>query len=102
MEITIGNKYKGESEKEIEITKEYLLENGGKLWEKEHVCRIYINDECMINAFKFTKMKDPKWAKEFKGIGKAKVWFDCADDTLHSDVGMIRVLFNSNYIECTK
>ena len=84
---------------------EKLIAAGGKLWSSKDgkVSRVYLNDDAIISAFGFVKVTGyAKYRNEYKGIGRAKVWFDCATETMHSDTGMIRVLFNQNDVACTK
>lgn len=86
----------------MELNKEMMINAGGKLWAKNNVERVYLNDKSIVELFGFKLMNNPKWADEFSGIGKSKVWFDAKKNTLHSDKGGIRAFFNQNNIKCVK
>lgn len=79
-----------------------LLEASAPIWEKEKIKRIYLNDDLIVKVFGFKLVETPKFLEEFKSIGKAKVWFDLNKKTFHADVGLVRVMFNSNKITCKK
>jgi hypothetical protein len=85
-----------------DLSKEMLIEAGGKHWEKGTLERVYLNDESIAKAFDLKLVEKQRFGGEFSPIKKAKVWFDCKSETMHSDVGMVRVMFNGNGIKCTK
>ena len=84
------------------VNEEKLIEDGGKLWEKGNIRRIYLTDTSIVNyfGFKLVGRGEDKYVDQFRSIGKAKVWYDCNTVTMKSDEGRIRVLFNRNEIEC--
>lgn len=84
------------------LNKENLLSAGGNEWAKGNASRVYLNDESIAKAFDLKLSETARFLGQFKSIGKAKVWFNCKTETLHSDKGMVRVMFNSNHIKCSK
>jgi len=84
----------------MEINEQKLIEAGGKLWEKENMKRIYLNDDALVKYFGFELKEKPKYRKEFRSIKKIKVWYCCKDKVMKSDEGRIRVLFSRNGIKC--
>lgn len=86
----------------IELNADMMIKAGGNVWEKGSLSRIYLTDESIEKAFDLKLSETAKWVGEFKSIGKAKVWFDCKKNTLHSDKGLVRSMFNSNQIKCGK
>ena len=86
----------------MELTKQNLIGAGGKLWEKENIERIYLNDKVTsAMGFKVTESISGVGAK-IKPLKKAKLWFDCNTKTLHSDKGLIRSALNSFGYKCSK
>lgn len=83
----------------MEINKENLIKMGGKLWEKENISRVYINDQVMT-GLGFKIVDKPSYADEYRGLGKAKLYFDCVKNCFISDVGSIRVLMKNNSFKC--
>lgn len=79
-----------------------MIAAGGKLWTSKDgkVSRVYLNDDAITSFFGFKKVSEAKYKNEFRSIGKAKVWFDCKTETMHSDVGMVRVMFRQNDVDC--
>ena len=72
---------------------------GAKVWNEK---RVYINgDEMFAQVFSLKQEKSP-YAGTFVTIGKARVWFDIKNGTLHSDVGAVRSLLNQNGFACSK
>jgi hypothetical protein len=84
------------------LNKETLIAAGGNFWEKGSLERVYLNDASIAKAFDLKLDDKAEYAGQFKNIGKAKVWFDCKKETLHSDKGLVRVMFNQNDIKCSK
>ena len=84
------------------LTKENLIEAGGNLWEKGSISRVYLNNDTIAKAFSLVMDDRAAYKGQFKSIGKARVWFDCKNGTLHSDKGMVRVMFNQNDVDCKK
>jgi len=85
----------------MELTKEKMIEMGGKHWEKGQIERVYLNDSVMVKMG--MKIVDsPRFANEIKSLGKNKLWFDCESGILHSDKGLIRTAFNASGFECKK
>lgn len=84
------------------LNKETLMVAGGNHWEKGSLERIYLDDNSIAKAFGLKLDAAASYLGQFKSIGKAKVWFNCKTDTLHSDKGSVRVMFNQNNIKCSK
>ncbi len=84
------------------INKQTLIAAGGNIWEKRSLERVYLNDESIAKAFDLKLDDKATYLGKFKSIGKAKVWFDCKKETLHSDKGLVRSMFNQNNIKCGK
>jgi hypothetical protein len=84
------------------LNKESLIEAGGTFWNKGSLERVYLNNESIAKAFSLKLDDKASYAGQFKSITKAKVWFDCKKETLHSDKGTVRVMFNQNDIKCIK
>jgi hypothetical protein len=78
------------------------LSTNGNVWEKGTMKRIYIaNKTLFINELtenNMNKLSD----FEMKKIRESKIWWDAIDNKMHSDVGTVRVLLNSNGVECIK
>jgi hypothetical protein len=76
------------------ITTEQLINLGGKRWTKDNADRVYLSYDVVKIAF-----PDVSDLSKFK---KAKIWLDCRSETIHADVGMVRVAFNQAGIKCSK
>ena len=83
----------------MEISKEKLIELGGKLWEKENISRVYINDE-VLKQLGFKIVEVARYADEFRGLGKAKLYFDCNKNCFISDTGSVRTAMKNNGFKC--
>jgi hypothetical protein len=81
-----------------EITTKEVLENGGKLWEKGTMYRVYVNAE----TFRKVWGSHFDQYQNFKGldIGKSKLWMN-KDGSLQCDNGSIRSAFNGTQLSCT-
>lgn len=83
----------------MEINKEILIGLGGKLWEKENISRVYINDQ-VLAKLDFKIVDKPSYANEYRGLGKSKLFFDCVKNCFIADTGSIRVLMKNNGFKC--
>jgi len=83
----------------MEISKEILVEMGGNLWEKNGISRVYLNDDVIVKmGFKIVDLA--RYADEFRGLGKAKLYFDCNKNVLISDSGSVRSAMKNNGFKC--
>jgi len=83
----------------MELSKEKLIEMGGNLWEKGSASRVYLNDS-VIEKMGFKIVNEAKYANEFRGLGKAKLYFDCIKNVLISDTGTVRSAMKNNGFKC--
>lgn len=83
----------------MEINKEKLIEMGGNLWEKNGMSRVYLNDS-VLEKMGFKIVDIARYADEFRGIGKAKLYFDCNKNCLISDTGSVRTAMKNNGFKC--
>ncbi len=84
------------------VTELQLIERGGNVWEKGSIKRIYLDNDSIAKSFNLKLDDTATYKGQFKSINKAKVWFNCSTRTLHSDKGLVRSMFNSNGIKCSK
>ena len=84
------------------LNKEAAIKAGGNIWTRGSLERVYLDNESIANAFGLKLDAKASYLGQFKDIGKAKVWFDCKSETLHSDKGLVRSMFNQNSIKCAK
>lgn len=72
---------------------------GGNLWEKNGISRVYLNDDVIVKmGFKIVDLA--RYADEFRGLGKAKLYFDCNKNVLISDSGSVRSAMKNNGFKC--
>ena len=83
----------------MELSKDKLIEMGGKLWEKGSASRVYLTD-AVIEKMGFKIVNEARYADEFRGLGKAKLYFDCVKNVLISDTGSVRTAMKNNGFKC--
>lgn len=83
----------------MELSKEKLIEMGGKLWEKNGLSRVYINDS-VLEKMGFKIVDVARYADEFRGLGKAKLYYDCEKNVLITDSGSVRVSMKNSGFKC--
>lgn len=83
----------------MELSKDKLVEMGGNLWEKEGISRVYINDE-VLKKMGFKIVDRARYADEFRGLGRSKLYFDCVKNVLVSDTGSVRTAMRNNGFKC--
>ncbi len=83
----------------MELSKEKLVEMGGNLWEKNNISRVYLTDDVLVKMG-FKIVNEARYADEFRGLGKAKLYFDCHKNVLISDSGSVRTAMKNNGFKC--
>lgn len=86
-------------ETEMNITKEMLIELGGNLWEKGNSSRVYVNDE-VLTKLGFKIVDVARYADEFRGLGKEKLYFDNVKNCFVASSGMVRSAMKNNGFKC--
>jgi len=88
-------------DRKMEINKESLIKAGGKLWEKENIERVYLNDSVLeMMGFKIVKSLSGIDQK-IQSVKKHKLYFDCKLNELKCDKGMIRTQLNTWGYNCS-
>jgi len=83
------------------ITQEQVLEAGGKVWERGDMKRVYINQDTFKKLFDaHFKEYGTQFTKVIDVAKKAKTWYDCNTNTLHSLDGSIRSPLNATGYAC--
>lgn len=83
----------------MELSKEILVGMGGKLWEKNGISRVYLNDS-VLEKMGFKIVNIARYADEFRGLGKAKLYYDCEKNVLIADSGSVRTAMKNNGYKC--
>jgi len=86
----------------MELSKEKLIELGGKFWEKGNMERVYFDDGLYSKVFDLKLTDSPKWANESKPLRRSKLYFNCKKQTLHCDEGRVRTTLAVLGFNCFK
>lgn len=83
----------------MEISKEILVSMGGNLWEKGSLSRVYVNDE-ILKKLGFNIVDVARYANEFRGLGKEKLYYDNVKNCFIADSGTTRTAMKNNGFKC--
>lgn len=89
----------------MKLTKEQMIEAGGKVWEKENMMRIYMNNkEVIAKIFNYAIVESLSGSipAGFDGMlktGKTKSYYDCVNNVFYADSGDIANAARANDLD---